>query len=72
MNGVNPRLVLRNHLAEIAIRKARGDDGEPRDFSAVERLLRALARPYDDDPEFDDLAAPPPAWASEIALSCSS
>ena len=72
MNGVNPRLVLRNHLAEIAIRKARGDDGEPRDFSAVERLLRALSRPYDDDPEFDDLAAPPPAWASQIALSCSS
>ncbi len=72
MNRVNPRIVLRNHLAEIAIRKARGDGGKPRDFSEVERLLRALARPYDDDPEFDDYAAPPPDWASGLVLSCSS
>ncbi len=39
MNRVNPKYVLRNHLAEVAIRKARGDDG-PRDFSEVARLLK--------------------------------
>ena len=72
MNGVNPKYVLRNHLAEIAIRKARGDGGEPRDFSEVERLLRLLARPYDDQPEFDDYAQAPPEWAAGLALSCSS
>ena len=38
MNRVNPKYVLRNHLAETAIRKARGDDG-PRDFTEVARLL---------------------------------
>jgi uncharacterized protein YdiU (UPF0061 family) len=32
MNRVNPKYILRNHLAETAIRQARGDDG-PRDFA---------------------------------------
>jgi uncharacterized protein YdiU (UPF0061 family) len=72
MNRVNPKYVLRNHLAEIAIGKARGDGGEPRDFSEVERLLRVLASPYDEQPEHDDYAQVPPDWASGIALSCSS
>nr|MCU0765242.1 protein adenylyltransferase SelO family protein [Burkholderiaceae bacterium] len=72
MNRVNPKYVLRNHLAEVAIRKARGDGGEPRDFSEVERLLRVLSRPYDDQPEFDHYAKAPPGWAAGLALSCSS
>jgi uncharacterized protein YdiU (UPF0061 family) len=72
MNRVNPKYVLRNHLAEVAIRKARGDGGEPRDFSEVERLLRVLARPYDDQPEYDDYAKAPPDWAAGLSLSCSS
>jgi serine/tyrosine/threonine adenylyltransferase len=72
MNRVNPKYVLRNHLAEVAIGKARGDDGEPRDFSAVEALLRVLSRPYDEQPEHEDYAQAPPEWASHIALSCSS
>jgi uncharacterized protein YdiU (UPF0061 family) len=72
MSRVNPKYVLRNHLAEVAIRKARGDGGEPRDFSEVELLLRVLARPYDDQPEFDDYAKPPPDWAGGLSLSCSS
>ncbi len=72
MNRVNPKYVLRNHLAEVAIGKARGDGGEPRDFSEVERLLRVLARPYDDQPGFDDYAKEPPQWAGSLSLSCSS
>ncbi len=72
MNRVNPKYVLRNHLAEVAIRKARGDGGEPRDFAEVERLLRVLARPYDEQPESDDYAQPPPEWAGNLSLSCSS
>jgi uncharacterized protein YdiU (UPF0061 family) len=72
MNRVNPKYVLRNHLAEVAIRMARGDGGEPADFSEVERLLRVLSRPYDDQPEFDDYAKAPPDWASGLSLSCSS
>ena len=37
MNRVNPMFVLRNHLAEVAIREARGGD-----FSETARLLAVL------------------------------
>lgn len=67
MNRCNPRYVLRNHLAEVAIRKA--TDGE---FSEIERLRQILARPYDEQPENADYAAPAPDWARHIEVSCSS
>jgi serine/tyrosine/threonine adenylyltransferase len=71
MNRVNPKFILRNHLAETAIRKARGDGG-PRDFSEVERLLTILSRPYDEQPEHEAYASAPPEWAQSLHLSCSS
>ena len=74
MNRVNPKYILRNYLAEIAIRKARGD-GEPqgqRDFSEVERLLKVFERPYDEQPKFESYAKEPPDWAKTLELSCSS
>jgi uncharacterized protein YdiU (UPF0061 family) len=71
MNRANPKYVLRNHLAETAIRRARGEDG-PRDFSEIERLLVILARPYDEQPEHEAYAAEPPEWAQSLHLSCSS
>ncbi|HQR72826.1 MAG TPA: YdiU family protein [Burkholderiaceae bacterium] len=71
MNRANPKYVLRNHLVETAIRKARGDDG-PRDFSEVARLLAILSRPYDEQPEHEAYAAEPPDWAQSLSLSCSS
>jgi serine/tyrosine/threonine adenylyltransferase len=71
MNAVNPKYVLRNHLAEIAIRKARGDE-EPRDFSEIARLLKVLERPYDEQPEYEAYATEPPQWAKSLELSCSS
>jgi serine/tyrosine/threonine adenylyltransferase len=71
MDRVNPKYVLRNHLAEVAIRKARGDDGT-RDFSEVSRLLKVLERPYDEQPEFEAYAEEPPDWARTLELSCSS
>jgi uncharacterized protein YdiU (UPF0061 family) len=71
MNRVNPKYVLRNHLAEVAIRKARGDEGA-RDFGEVDRLLRLLQRPFDEKPEFESYAAAPPDWAGNLHLSCSS
>ena len=72
MNRINPKFVVRNYLAEAAIRKARGEDGEPRDLSEVERLCTVLRRPYDEQPEFDHYAKPPPEWAVGLQLSCSS
>jgi uncharacterized protein YdiU (UPF0061 family) len=71
MNRVNPKYVLRNHLAENAIPQARGDDG-PRDFGEVARLLHVLERPYDEQSEHEAYAAEPPEWAQSLHLSCSS
>ena len=71
MNRANPKYVLRNYLAQLAI-----DALEQGDASVLERLMRVLQRPYDDQPESDDLAERRPEWARNrpgcSALSCSS
>lgn len=71
MERTNPSVVLRNHLAETAIRAARGDDGM-RDHGEVARLLAVLQRPFDDGPGHERYAAEPPGWAQSLHLSCSS
>lgn len=67
MNRVNPKFVLRNHLAQAAIERAQQGD-----FSEVERLLRVLEHPFDEQPEHEAYAGYPPAWAQQIEVSCSS
>jgi len=67
MNRVNPAYVLRNHLAEVAIRRARQGD-----YDEVARLLKVLERPYDERAGMEAYAALPPDWASGLQLSCSS
>ena len=67
MKRVNPKYVLRNHLAQEAIHRAQqGDPGE------VRRLLAILERPYDEQPEHEAYADFPPDWAQHIEVSCSS
>src|SRR5512143_228 len=68
MRAVNPKYILRNHLAELAIRRA----ADHRDYGEVARLHALLARPFDEQPEFEDYAAEPPDWARQIEVSCSS
>jgi uncharacterized protein YdiU (UPF0061 family) len=75
MNRVNPRFVLRNYLAEAAIRQATvalGDPPAEREFTETRRLAEVLTRPFDEQPANDHYAAPPPDWASAIEVSCSS
>ena len=67
MNRVNPKFVLRNHLAEVAIRQAQAGD-----FTETQRLLQVLERPYDEQPEASAYADFPPDWAQQIEVSCSS
>jgi len=68
LRAVNPKYILRNHLAETAIRRA----ADQRDTSEVARLHALLTRPYDEQPEYDAYAAEPPDWARKIEVSCSS
>lgn len=67
MNSCNPKYVLRNYLAQIAIEKA-----EAGDYSEIERLHAVLRRPFDEQPENDDYAALPPDWGRHMEISCSS
>ncbi|MBV9191755.1 MAG: YdiU family protein [Betaproteobacteria bacterium] len=71
MDRVNPKYVFRNYLAQQAI-----DAMAAGDASALDRLMRVLARPYDEQPESEEFAARRPEWARHkagcSALSCSS
>jgi uncharacterized protein YdiU (UPF0061 family) len=67
MNRVNPRFVLRNHLAQTAIEQA-----ERGEFAEVTRLLKVLQRPFDEHAGQDADAGFPPTWAAQLEVSCSS
>jgi serine/tyrosine/threonine adenylyltransferase len=68
MDKVNPKYILRNYLAQVAIGKAE----QERDFSGVDRLLDLLSRPYDEQPGMESYAAPSPEWGLKLEVSCSS
>lgn len=67
MNRVNPLYVLRNHLAELAIRAAK-----ERDTTEIARLVTLLKDPYTEKPGFEAYSRIPPDWAEKLEVSCSS
>lgn len=68
MKRVNPKFVLRNYLAEEAIRQSRDEQN----YQQIDELMQVLANPYDEHPAFERFASHPPTWASHLEVSCSS
>lgn len=68
MNRANPKYVLRNWVAEVAIRAVedRGDSGP------LDRILRLVQSPYDEHPGDEALSQPPGAEYCGLSVSCSS
>lgn len=71
MNIVNPKYVLRNYMAQLAIDAA--DNG---DYSVIDELFNLLLKPYDEQLESEKWFAKRPDWAKTKVgcsmLSCSS
>jgi uncharacterized protein YdiU (UPF0061 family) len=71
MNKVNPKFVLRNYMAQLAI-----DAANKYDFSIINELHELLKKPYNEQPQYEKWYAKRPDWAKNKVgssmLSCSS
>jgi serine/tyrosine/threonine adenylyltransferase len=65
MDRINPKYVLRNYMAQIAI-----DAANKEDYSIINELHTVLKRPYDEQPEFEKWYAKRPDWA-RVKIGCS-
>ena len=71
MNTINPKYVLRNYMAQLAIEAA-----EKEDYTLIDELYTLLKNPYDEQPQYEKWFAKRPDWARHKVgcsmLSCSS
>ena len=71
MNTVNPKYVLRNYMAQLAIDAA--DEGN---YTLLDELFQVLKNPYGEQPQYEKWFAKRPDWARHKVgcsmLSCSS
>jgi len=71
MNNVNPKYVLRNYMAQLAI-----DDANKGNYNLINELFQLLKKPYTEQPENEKWFVKRPDWARHKVgcsmLSCSS
>lgn len=71
MDLVNPKYVLRNYMAQLAI-----DAADNEDYNLIDELFTVLKQPYADQPKYNKWFAKRPDWANNkigcSMLSCSS
>jgi uncharacterized protein YdiU (UPF0061 family) len=67
MKQHNPKIILRNYLAQQVI-----DRAQEGNFEMFHEFLQALKSPFDDNPKHEKFAALPPNWGKELEISCSS
>ena len=65
---VNPKYVLRNWVAETAIRAVE-DQG---DIATLDRIFKLVQAPFEKHDGDEAFAAPPPPELAELEVSCSS
>jgi uncharacterized protein YdiU (UPF0061 family) len=68
MKQFNPKYILRNYLAEVAIREAE----DLKKYEEIDVLFRLLKKPFDLHNDYDSYDSEPPDWAKNLELSCSS
>jgi uncharacterized protein YdiU (UPF0061 family) len=71
MNAINPKYVLRNYMAQLAI-----DAADKGDYSLIDTFLNLLKKPYQEQKEMEEWFVKRPEWARHKVgcsmLSCSS
>ena len=71
MDAINPKYVLRNYMAQIAI-----DEADKGNYVIIDELYQLLKKPYDEQIEHEKWYAKRPDWAKDkigcSMLSCSS
>ena len=71
MNQINPKYVLRNYMAQLAI-----DAADKGDYQLIDELFQLLKKPYDEQPDSEKWFVKRPEWARNkigcSRLSCSS
>src|SRR5689334_918346 len=68
LDRINPKFVLRNWVAETAIRAVE-DRG---DTAALDRIFNILRTPFEEHDGDEAFAAPPPSEMCDLEVSCSS
>lgn len=68
LNRINPRYVLRNWVAETAIRAVE----DRNDIATLDRIFRLVQTPFEKQDGDEAFAAPPPPELCHLEVSCSS